>query len=102
MLKSGETTLMYFRPATLDTMKVLCICLVNEYTSQFFKCGHTNRHHKICNGWYLGLVVLASSIVRLLIPYTYLERADRVFDNQVIGFVAAYLKRLQILEQCYM
>ena len=97
-----KTTLMYFGSMTLDTMKVLCICLVNEYTSQFFKCGHTNGHHETHNGWYLGLVVPASSIVGLLILYTYLEHAESLTTKCLIGFMAAYLKRLQILEQCYM
>ena len=27
-------------------------------------------YHKTCNGWYLGLVALVSSIVRLLIVYS--------------------------------
>ena len=49
------------------------ICLVNGgmgIKRIVFERGHTNWHHKTCNGWYLGLVVPISFIVGLLILYS--------------------------------
>ena len=42
-----------------------------------FEHGCTNGHHKTCNGWYLGLVALISSIVGLL-----LECAESLITKQ--------------------
>ena len=37
----------------------------------FFKSGYMNRRHLTCNGWYSGLVMPISTIVGLLILYSY-------------------------------
>ena len=46
------------------------ICLEWAPKGWFFERGRMNGHHNTCNGWYLGLVVLISSIVGLPILYS--------------------------------
>ena len=49
------------------------ICLVNECMDakgMVFEHGCTDRHDKVCSGWYSGLVVPIYSIVGLLILYS--------------------------------
>ena len=50
------------------------ICLVNEWIGakgMVFRAWVHKRHHKTRSGWYSGLVVPISSIVGLLILYSY-------------------------------
>ena len=54
-----------FKSKILNTIKVL-FCLVNEWMGakgMVFECGCMNGCHKTCNGCYLELATLTSSIV---------------------------------------
>ena len=76
---------------TVSTLNKGTNSLVMSSQTDGLSCVGAKRDHKICNGWFTGLVALISSIVGILILYS----------KNVLGQVIAFVQGLQGFEWCY-